>query len=587
MTFSKASRTSVLAALSCLLLMGFAGASYGAISFNVRSSPTEVINTGLSEVTGSINLVVASVTAPAENIAGTSTGGDAQIGISYYANGTFMPIDNTINTGIVIFYTAEFEFANPTIIDVSNGLVGGRCAGAITVNLTGDKTSAHPIDADQFIRVEGVRGRIAASSGVTQGTDMYASLQSINDPAANQFSQDVIRIAKSYPGMAVSVVPDSLLLCFATLDGVPPGSSGPNYSIVITEGFARAFVDNDANNDNGTAAGLANDRVDSGGQTTPPLYAPGFVAATAHTLGAPTNSTEVVVTLDSIPASVSSISWPAASTQPQTYSELQYVSDTSDGAGNAIAIYSYQTIDQVNLSDINIETFILKPIIHLKSGATQTGIVNASASLAPYEMSTPGCDAPYVPGRAQPRFVFVREDSPDTSPVVPGADEGSAPYANIIRCNCYMLFSFVTFGGGFNTGIAVANTSQDSQVFPTNGASTQIGNITFYFYSATGGYRGYFSTSDIPFGQSYIGLLSTMIGNSTMPDTTFTGYVIARAEFQYCHAVSYIADDAFAATAQGYAALIIPDPSIKAGYRSASAAADVLEVLPAGESLNN
>ena len=58
MTFSKASRTSVLAALLCLLLMGFAGSSYGAIKFDVFPSPTEVINTGMSEVTGSLNFVV-------------------------------------------------------------------------------------------------------------------------------------------------------------------------------------------------------------------------------------------------------------------------------------------------------------------------------------------------------------------------------------------------------------------------------------------------------------------------------------------------------------------------------------------------
>ena len=66
----------------------------------------------------------------------------------------------------------------------------------------------------------------------------------------------------------------------------------------------------------------------------------------------------------------------------------------------------------------------------------------------------------------------------------------------------------------------------------------------------------------------------------------FKGYVIAKAEFQYCHAVSYIADSAFAATAQGYSALIIPDPAVKGPFRMPAAAADPSMAF-AGESLNN
>src|SRR4030095_3136500 len=105
MTFFKASRLPVLAGLLCLLLMGFAGASYGAVRFDVVGSPTEVINTGRSEVVGSINLIVRGT----GNLTGTSTAGCNQIGIIY--TNPAMQIDNTRTTGIRIFFSSGFALA--------------------------------------------------------------------------------------------------------------------------------------------------------------------------------------------------------------------------------------------------------------------------------------------------------------------------------------------------------------------------------------------------------------------------------------------------------------------------------------------
>jgi len=606
MTFSKASRLPVLAAMLCLLLMGFAGTSYGAVRFDVVPSPTEVINTGLSEVTGSINLIVRGpaydpALQPTGNRTGTSTGGDAQIGIIYNSNGTFMAIDNTTTTGIRIFWTAGFVTAGlaPSIVSVANTTINGNCSGFITINLP---YGARPADND-FIRIEGVRGRIASSSAVTQGNDLYAALQSINDPSANSFVPDSVRVAKSLPGMFVGVTADSPLLCFPTT-GVPiAGTTTPGYKIVVTEGFARAFVDWASAAVANTAAGFGQfDRVDSGAPVGGGgnVGTPASVVSGPGALGAPTNSTQFTVVLSGIPASVSSVSWPAATPVFGGHSYLALVSSAAiDANGNASAVYSYETDNQTNYSDITIENFTIIPILVLKSGGTATGTVAATVTLSPNGGSA-ACQAPGASSSdVRPRFII--QYTPSTP----------ATYATIIRCNCFMLFTYVTSGSGFNTGIVVANTSQDytstqpttdpGPVFPSGtGAANQIGYVTFYFYSTTGAYRGYYKTpSQISFGQSFVALLSQMLGTSTMPDTTFSGYIIARAEFQYCHAVSYIADNSFASTAQGYAALIIPDPAIQATYlnatgvavkpanlRYASDAGDITR-LPAGEGLNN
>jgi len=576
MTFSKASRTSVLAALLCLLLMGFAGASYGAVRFSVGSSPTEVINTGMSEVTGSFNMNVMGEF----NRTGSSAGGDAQIGIAYNAMGTHMTIDNTTSSGIRIFYSSNFGAALPppqfaTSDAVQNLTIANVCFGQITINI-GDGANVYE-SAGDFVRLEGVRGRIATSTAVTQGADLYAALQSINDPAAYSFDESdaIYRVARSYPGMAVGVENDgtALLLCFPTL-GVPPGTS-PDFGnyIRISEGFARAFVDLDANND----GSYINDRVDTG----------------LNQLGAPDNSTQVVVYLTDIPASVDAIHW-FDSTTSTAGAYLRLVSTSFSGI-DAAAIYSYEAINQVDTSDLRTESFDIMPIIELGANQTDTGVIQARAALYPFQ-SLLTCSSPANDSES-PDFAEVWQSDNNQSNTYPGQNDPYQPYVSIIRCNCYMLFSYVASSydtnvntTDFDTGFAVANTSQDSQVFDDLGAPEQEGPITFYFYDSANGYIGNYVTPLVEAGETYVGLLSQMLAARSLP-VNFKGYIIAKAEFQYCHGVSYIADSEFAASAQGYSALIIPDPAVKSRpfnrYRTPTAASDVFWLVPAGESLNN
>jgi len=564
MIFSKASRLPVLAGLLCLLLMGFAGASYGAVRFDVVPSPTEVINTARSDVTGSINLVVFGT----GNVTGTANGGDAQIGVIY--TNPAMQVDNTTTSGVKIFFSSGFVVSGrgPSIVSVENKDINGRCSGFLTLNLP---ARAEPAQGD-FIRVEGVRGRIDASLAITPGTDLYADLQSINDPAANSFTPDRVRVAKSLDGMNVKITPDTLLLCFPTTGKAPAGTAIPSYSIVITEGFARAFVDADSNND-----GIGQfDRVDSGSTT------PGFAVAPAA-LGDPTNSTQFVVWLDAIPSSVASIAW-ANSTTHASGAFLRLVSSTFDAtSGVALGYYSYEAVNQTNVSDIQVETFTLAPLVTLKVGATATGTINAGVTLAPAVGAASGCAAPSATP-ARPRFLQMYE-SDDVATNNP-PDDPLKPYAQIIRCNCYLLFTYVTVGSGYDTGIAIANTTGDTLPFGVNDAPDQLGKVSFYFYDKTAGYVGTTTTTtDVAVGRSYVNLLSAVLPTGV---TTFSGYVISKADFQFCHGYAYLFDIATSYAAQGYLANVIPDPAIKnlSGRRAPAAAADITN-LPAGESLNN
>src|SRR2546426_18677 len=227
MTVLNARRLPVLAGLLCLLLMGFAGASYGAVRYDVIGSPTEVINTGRSEVTGSVTLTVSTT-----GVTGTSTGGFAQLGFIY--TNPAMQIDNTTTTGIKVFFSSGFVPAAPSIPStdgVANRDINGKCSGFLTINL---KPGA-AVNFPDFIRLEGVRGRIDASQAQTPGSNLFVQLQSVNDPTANLFSPDTVRVATSLDGMNVQIVTDTLLLCFPT-SGKASGTQG--LTIRITESFA-------------------------------------------------------------------------------------------------------------------------------------------------------------------------------------------------------------------------------------------------------------------------------------------------------------------------------------------------------------
>jgi hypothetical protein len=523
------------------------------VRFDVVPSPTEVINTGQSEVTGSVNLVVRGT----GNVTGTSTGGDVQIGLIY--SNPSMEIDNNTGTGIRIFFSTGFIPADPEIFDVANRDINGRSSGFITINLHPDAT---PVEGD-FIRIEGVRGRISSSVALTPGTDLYVDLQSINDPAANSFTPDRVRVAKSLDGMAVDIDSDSLLLCFPT-DGKPPEQS-TDYNIQIREGFARAFVDDDANND----GVLFNDRVDSGGITT------GGSTVSPIALGAPTNETHFLIMLEGIPSSVADISWDSMEAGNTGWSYLSLESDSFDSvSGTASAIYSYQTYNQTDNSDITFETFNVDPDIILKStNQTATGQILASVTLYPTNSSS---------GRPDFDDMFESDTVATNNP----PDDPPKLYASIIRCNCFLLFTYVTADAGWNTGIVVANTTGDTAVFGSNGAPDQLGKITFYFYDKSAGYVGATVTNaDILSGTSFVDLVSSILPTGV---TSFSGYIIAQAEFQFCHGFAFITDEMFGSIAHGYIANVIPDPAIKfsGGVRGAAAAADE-DNIPAGEGLNN
>lgn len=124
-------------------------------------------------------------------------------------------------------------------------------------------------------------------------------------------------------------------------------------------------------------------------------------------------------------------------------------------------------------------------------------------------------------------------------------------------CTCNLLFPFVSSAAGFDTGIAVANTSSDPY-----GTANQSGTVTFWYYgSTTGGGAAPPKVTSGTVASGTVLAFDLFNGGSGIAATPgFQGYIIAQANFQYCHGYAFISDLGLQHFAQGYLALVLDTP---------------------------
>ena len=156
----------------------------------------------------------------------------------------------------------------------------------------------------------------------------------------------------------------------------------------------------------------------------------------------------------------------------------------------------------------------------------------------------------------------------------------SSPPANLFNvslCQTILLFPYITDYPGFDTGIAISNTSADP--LPV-GAAPQTGSCSVNFYGGaydtTGftnnatnlGSSGVYSSTLANFdgtglvgpGQTWtfgVSAIDAMLGQAGYLGTT--GYAIAICDFQYAHGYSFVSDYGLRNFAAAYLALVIPD----------------------------
>jgi len=176
------------------------------------------------------------------------------------------------------------------------------------------------------------------------------------------------------------------------------------------------------------------------------------------------------------------------------------------------------------------------------------GSATADGQLAPLSTSAVASATANIP-----RFV---EDT---------ANNGKTLFT-INACRSNLLFPFVVNGSGYETGMAIVNTTKDPF-----GTQSQTGNCTVTYYGKSG-------SSDVCLTQqsnkSITGgqfLAWTLGGGGDVPATpNFTGYAIAQCNFQYGHGFAFISDTLVQKVSHGYLALVMDDPLSDRGKRTGS-----------------
>jgi hypothetical protein len=214
-------------------------------------------------------------------------------------------------------------------------------------------------------------------------------------------------------------------------------------------------------------------------------------------------------------------------------------------AGGAEAVY--EVTSQASVSPNTIESFSVPVLVTYSAspatGSPSLGSTTVTVDYAPISSVVTAASSPI------PRFI-------STSANLTGF--------SIVGCFTNLLFPFVTNQAGFDTGIAIAATSQDPF-----GTALQSGTCTLNFYGA--GAPAAFTTPTVTAGTVYTTLASTVSAG-------FQGYMIAQCKFQYAHGFAFITDGFGGpgrGLSEGYLPLILPTGT--GGSRSAGS----------GENLNN
>ena len=209
-----------------------------------------------------------------------------------------------------------------------------------------------------------------------------------------------------------------------------------------------------------------------------------------------------------------------------------------DAAGNGFVIYEVKDGDPFLPESIGIPIWF-DWTFNPASDFPEIGSGQVDVRLAPLS------DVGICSNEPTPRFV----------------DVGADPFTvlTIVRCSTTLLFPFVTNQTGFDTGIAVSNTSEDWK-----GTAKQRGTCMVHYIGSIGnnGPRVPMDETSaiIEGGEQMTFTLSAgnpVWGLVGAPD--FQGFLVVMCEFQFAHGYAFVTDGAagIPTLAQGYLALVL------------------------------
>jgi len=393
----------------------------------------------------------------------------------------------------------------------------------------------------QTIRLTGVRGDVESRGDFAT---IYASINIVS-PTSVPVDNNLLVVADTRPGLIFSVDGNDYKNCVVPADETV---------LEFKEGYASAFLPiGDANSDN---------TIPGGGYLNESGWNPGSLVGGTLTalddIGQATQGTRLMARFKdvpsgatlTVPAEVSTGTGLVACIVPDTDSsgadgDPDCEADDYEVGSDGLVVYEVVEVDSISYST---QETVEVPVTVDYDVPGPLGDPTVNGNLAPLStVKTMSGTAP------EPRFIDNAEDQDAFS---------------IAACRTILLFPFVTNQAGFDTGLAISNTSMD----PLETVN-QDGACSLYYYGNTSGAAGPATqtTPEIPAGGHFVmglsggggvydyngGFTACSSGNCVAP--LFQGYIFAICDFQFAHGYAFISDFGARLLAQGYLALIVPD----------------------------
>jgi hypothetical protein len=358
---------------------------------------------------------------------------------------------------------------------------------------------------------------------------------------------------KSFPfTSSTSKGNNALLVCQGYKTGAGTKATGLLTVIDIGENFATAFK-GQGSSTNSTLGSEFTNNTETG-------YVPTFTNVTSGVTNIASSATLLQVVFSNVPASVT-LYVPVTIAADQTTTVAPVVT-----AGTLTLVASPS-----NLTTASASTSSSAPG-NLGTNTGYSALTVASGSATAYYLFTPGANSSSttesfaisvydvqsanVVAASATALTAAVSFAPVGSSQIPnfvvGPSTTTSTVGTFTQCTTSLLFPFVTNQLGFDTGIAIANTSSDP--FGSNGATAQAGTCAINFYGAGAPSPSNVTTPSVPSGTVYTAVLSGI-------GAGFQGYLIAQCNFQYAHGFAFITDGVGAngGLSQGYLAGVIPD----------------------------
>jgi hypothetical protein len=235
----------------------------------------------------------------------------------------------------------------------------------------------------------------------------------------------------------------------------------------------------------------------------------------------PSNTGVMVLT------NTSSVDGSGSFSRATTGSNLQQVS-------NGLAVYEILYADPFSLEYADVPV-VVAFVSNLSQNLPQVGVTaQAAIGFAPF-FSSQAAGQPQTGATSGvgsvPRFV---------------TGQGPQNLFLISKCACNILYPYVVSTAGFDTGIALANTSLDPGPTFGFGATPQSGTVTFFYFGLgannTAPPAAQTTNKVVPAGQVLTYVASSGNADFGLDNRAagFVGYVITQAQFQWCHAFAFI-----------------------------------------------